>query len=157
MTATTSTANTAPLKGFHHDDELPIKPGDTVVVPKGTKIRTMGPVREKIAGRTYTVKVNHLLNGRSFCIGYVHGGVNTPETRHACGMDRYDIEHIVKLYGGTPDRLLNHPDVVVRDGHYLFLPIEPPTVRWAGTGGYWYEVDINVVRKVEPETTEAST
>jgi hypothetical protein len=27
----------------------------------------------------------------------------------------------------------------------------PPEVRWAGTGGYWKGVDINLVEKVEDE------
>lgn len=47
--------------GFHTDDALPIKRGDTVTILKGTPIRHNG--KDHRAGRTYKVKVDHVLNG----------------------------------------------------------------------------------------------
>lgn len=48
--------------GYHDDDELPIKPGMTVTILKGTVIKTIGQEPRK-AGRTYKVRVDHILNG----------------------------------------------------------------------------------------------
>lgn len=48
--------------GYMSDDSLPIKPGMMVTIVKGTIVKTVG--REpKPAGRTYKVKVDHILNG----------------------------------------------------------------------------------------------
>jgi hypothetical protein len=48
--------------GNYDTAELPIKPGMTVTIKKGTMVKTVG--REpKPAGRTYKVKVNHILSG----------------------------------------------------------------------------------------------
>jgi hypothetical protein len=41
--------------------ELPIKPGDRVRIPKGVIVRCNG--ENKPAGRTFIVRVNHVLNG----------------------------------------------------------------------------------------------
>lgn len=44
--------------------ELPLKRGDIVTIPKGTKIQTTMPnAREKIAGRTYKVKIHDVYPG----------------------------------------------------------------------------------------------
>jgi hypothetical protein len=48
--------------GFHADKDLPIKPGDRVRIRKGTVIKTICR-GTRLAGRTYTVKVDHVLNG----------------------------------------------------------------------------------------------
>ena len=50
--------------GYHEDKDIPIKPGDIVTIVKGVTIETThssGP--KKIAGRTYKIKVHHILNG----------------------------------------------------------------------------------------------
>jgi hypothetical protein len=52
--------------GYHENKDLPIKAGDTVTILKGTKIKSMHPTRKVFtAGRTYQVKVNHVLCGSS--------------------------------------------------------------------------------------------
>lgn len=48
--------------GYHEESELPIKPGMTVTIRKGTIVKTVG--REpKPAGRNYKVTVHHILPG----------------------------------------------------------------------------------------------
>jgi len=50
------------FEGFHDKRTLPIKPGQMVTIKKGVMVRTVG--REpKPAGKTYRVKVAHLLSG----------------------------------------------------------------------------------------------
>lgn len=58
--------------GYHEESTLPVKRGDTVTIKKGTVIRSMGPEREKIAARTYKVKVAHVLPGMDAHTNY-HG------------------------------------------------------------------------------------
>jgi len=48
--------------GYYEDSELPVKKGDFVTIKKGTIVKTVG--REpRPAGRTYKVKIHHILNG----------------------------------------------------------------------------------------------
>lgn len=90
--------------GCYDDDELPIKPGDMVTIKKGTLVRSLHH-GNKPAGRTYKVKVDHILNGTT--------------TRR------------------------NH-----RGEEFICTN---PSIRWAGTGGYWSTVDINDI----PEAVDA--
>lgn len=58
-----------------------------------------------------------------------------------------------RTYKVTVDHVLpgrNRP--VGQPGHDGSYPVESPSVRWAGTGGYWYEVDLNEI----PEATASS-
>lgn len=105
------------FEGYKEDENLPIRKGQIVTIKKGTVIRTMHPdpaKKTKIAGRTYKVKVHHVLNGMS-----EHKHVWDQEAR--CYADSY-------------------------------IPINNPSVRWPGEGGYWFEVDINDI----PEATGKS-
>lgn len=79
-----------------YQENLPIKDGDIVIVPKGTKVKSTHPkIREYVTQKNIKVLVNHTLPGQSI-------GDN---------------------------------------------PIKNPSIRWAGTGGYWCEVDVNDVVK----------
>lgn len=52
--------------GYHDDHEIPVKKGDVVTIRKGVTIRTMRSKpedRTRVAGRTYRVVVDHILNG----------------------------------------------------------------------------------------------
>ncbi len=50
--------------GYHEDNELPIKRGDVVTIPKGTTVRTMHPSRKLyVTKRSQKVTVDHILNG----------------------------------------------------------------------------------------------
>jgi hypothetical protein len=58
--------------GFYHDSEIPFKAGQVVTLPKGTLVQTrLGLVENKRARR---VKIDHILNGMSICVGHVYGG-----------------------------------------------------------------------------------
>jgi len=98
------------FEGYVPDKELPVKAGDLVTIPKGTAIRTTRPTKDrtgyirKVAGRTYQVRVHHVLNG----------------THH------------------SEDEWCTNP-----------------SVRWPGSGGYWYEVDVNDVPEVVQKLAQA--
>lgn len=49
------------FEGYHSQDKLPIKRGDAVTIVKGTTIVYRGKTIK--AGRTYRVKVDHVLPG----------------------------------------------------------------------------------------------
>lgn len=52
------------LVGYVADEDLPVREGDYVRILKGTKIRTTNPsVGKRTAKKTYTVRVDHTLNG----------------------------------------------------------------------------------------------
>ncbi len=84
--------------GYHDPASLPVKRGDFVTILKGTPVRTgFSKKNWKPAGRTYKVKIDHILPG--------------------CTTRPYSSEEPVHEFG--------------------------PSIRWAGSGGYWYEADIN--------------
>lgn len=69
--------------GYIEDSQLPIKPGQTVTIRKGATVRSTAPKRKLYtAGKTYKVKVDHVLNGR----GDPRLPVNDPD------VNRYGIE-----------------------------------------------------------------
>jgi hypothetical protein len=89
--------------GYHEDHELPLKDGDVVTILKGTPIKTTHPTKKaRVAGRTYKVKINHILNGTTITV-----------------LNRNRGEELG--------------------------PRTNPSVRWPGEGGYWFEVDINLI------------
>ena len=72
ITGGRSTAALAPaasdrLEGYH--DVLPIKAKDTVLIRKGTRVKTVQQ-GERLALRTYRVRVHHLLSGRNHPPGH---------------------------------------------------------------------------------------
>ncbi len=96
---------TLKFHGYHPKHELPIQRGDLVRIPKGTMVSRLGTganIGVKPAGRSYTVRVAHILQGAE--------------------------------YDDGPDG----PTVI------------NPKVVWAGTGGYWAEVDINDILEANP-------
>lgn len=123
-------------RGFHEDNELPIRLGQTIQIPKGTIVEHRGQLQE--TKRSYRVRVDHVLNGMSYCVGYWH---KPTQTAHFSFVSRYDRERVKELYG-TDDLSQLWPLMSVRGGN-IFLPIINPQVRWAGKGGYWSAADIN--------------
>jgi len=66
--------------GYHEDSELPVKKGDFVTIRKGTIIKTVG--REpRPAGRTYKIKIDHILNGVNRYYDYRDEPVNVQNPR----------------------------------------------------------------------------
>ena len=51
--------------GYHDDETLPVKQGDTVIIPKGTPIRSLYPNKPSpyLAGKTYKIRVYSLMPG----------------------------------------------------------------------------------------------
>jgi uncharacterized protein YjlB len=49
--------------GYHKTVTLPIKKGDMVIIPKGTKYHSMKDGKYHTAGKSYKVKVDHVLCG----------------------------------------------------------------------------------------------
>lgn len=138
------------IRGYH-EDKLPVRAGDTVEIPKGTIIsRTFQG--ERRAKKKYTVKVHHTLPGSMREIG-----TYWPDKGefHLNRIEGKYLEPFQRVYGTS-----NLMDLifyaVIRETktytgvtyHHVYLPIENPKVRWAGSASYWMEADINDVRKV---------
>lgn len=126
--------------GYHNENELPIKAGMSVKVPVGTLYECRGELVE--SKRVRSVKVDHVLPGQSFAVGYF---------RHASGEVHFAYSHkedpyTVKRFYGTDNLMELWPMMTVVDyGHYstIFLPITNPAISWVGRGGYWCRADIN--------------
>lgn len=152
-------------RGYHDKDSLPIKPGDRVKIAKGTPVMSMYPGRDgwQPVGRTYSVKVHHLMPGMSLTVGHIDkdgglswGMVHWRDLYHYCRSAGIDIP-----YGpsGKPETVLQtildsgkvelvEPswDIHKKD---IRLHVRNPTIVWPGRGGYWNEVDINDVEVVD--------
>lgn len=130
-------------RGYHEDSALPFKRGQDVVIPSGVEVLSTHPKRRRFkTARKQTVRLDRFGCGRSFCVGHVF-----EETGERVGSltDRRDKLVFEELFGSSdPEFLVNHVDAVVQ-GNTVFLPVDNPTVVWAGTGGYWCEVDINLL------------
>lgn len=87
--------------GFGKSANWPFKQGDEIIIPKGTFIKTTGGRKDGPAGKTYKVKVNHILCGANYSDsgGYV---IHNPELRWA-GTGGYwhgcDINDILEANG----------------------------------------------------------
>lgn len=65
--------------GYYSTEELPFKQGDKVKIPKGTTVKSTGNPSTKVAGRSYTVTVVSIDNGRdSFQLGDQFYEVDSP-------------------------------------------------------------------------------
>lgn len=130
------------ILGYHKESELPVRRGDFVVIPKGALINRIGTGLTETK-RSYKVKVNHVLTGRSVLVGLLRDG-------EFHGVDDGSVE-LRKTYGTDKIESL-WPLARVDDG-YVYLPISNPEIAWAGTGGYWTYCDINQVTKIEDART----
>ena len=106
---------------------LPVKAGDVVTIPRGTVAKTMHPNRNQyVTARAQKVRVNHTMPGQS----YAFSMIGEREARDF-GLD---MDQLRKM------RAEDHK--LFRDSYHH---VSNPAVCWAGTGGYWCEVDINDV------------
>lgn len=127
--------------GFHHENTLPVKAGDTVTFPKGTIVQSTGGQGLRELVRAQTVKVHHVLNGSSMHVGYerANGEICWSFEHHGYLVrDTYGVDHPEKIM----DRIVRsqRPECIVTD---LWLPLTNPEVCWVGSGGYWQSADIN--------------
>jgi hypothetical protein len=55
-----------------------------------------------------------------------------------------------RTYKVTVDHILNGMNQPVgHPGHNASYPVQSPSVRWPGSGGYWYEVDLNDIPEAQ--------
>lgn len=135
--------------GYHERSLLPIKNGQMVRVPAGTEVRSMHPKRKRYTlGRAQWVKVDHLLSGSSQLVwrSYVDptSGVETFRLQ----MHPHELDALCAKAGKKSVEEIKAQCIKVqyRSGEVEhFYPLENPQVRWAGSGGYWNEVDINAI------------
>jgi hypothetical protein len=128
------------FKGFHNDRDLPFTKGQKIVIPVGTPVLNLKR-GNYVTTRKQTITINHFGCGQSFHIGYLVDGKRVSGSHY----NRSDIPLLEGKYGTADlEVLIHHPDAVVRDKD-IFLPTRNPSVLWPGTGGYWSEVDINLL------------
>ena len=110
-----------------YQKDLPIKPGDQVVIPKGTLVKTMHPGRASyVTTRAQRVKVNHMMPGCSWS----YSMIGEREARDF-GLNFEALQELRRTDGRKYMDSYHH--------------VSNPAVVWAGTGGYWCEVDINLL------------
>ncbi len=106
------------------------KPGSFAIIPKGVTVRTMHPARDEyVTARAQKVRVDHTLPGR-----YVSVREALEEYRPLLEKQGFDL---TELQRWRADNTAEYYRCMVR--------IEEPTVRWAGSGGYWCEVPVSLV------------
>lgn len=127
-----------------YQNNVPIKKNQIVTIKKGTPIDIFTQ-KGKTASKTYKVKVHHVLCGRSFFVGYYHNG-----EFHESWMSSNDKEWVQELYG-TTDLTRLWPLLTVWPNGNVFIHIDSPKVVWVGAGGYWHEVDINLIPEAQVE------
>lgn len=129
------------FKGFHENSDLPFRQGQEIVIPKGTPVHSMKRGHFTTT-RKQTITIHHFGCGQSFSIGNLING----ERRAGSHYNRSDIPVLEALYGTADlEVLIHHPDAAIVRGHTISIPTQNPTVIWPGTGGYWCEVDINLL------------
>lgn len=112
---------------------MDIKKGDHVVIKKGTQVRTTGAVRNKVAGRTYKVKVHHTYRAHIVTPAVAVRGYQDVLARRGI-----DIKALQALQVTNPHAFWREESVVLTSA----------VVCWAGSGGYWHEADVEEVEKV---------
>lgn len=147
--------------GYH--SSLPIKQGQTITIKKGMPVRTL---KHGVtgAGRTYKVKVNHILNGQTLTVGTVLRRQGEDEKFVWMCSDR-DLYFLMGRFGlstaardfeaskATLQEMALKNLVPVKgapDGRAFTAVLHTcnPSIRWAGTGGYWCEIDINAFLEI---------
>lgn len=112
----------------------PFRPGEEVILPKGVEVRTMHPSRDSyVTARSQKVRIDHCLPGR-----FVSVGEALREYRPFLEKDGFDLSTLEEW------RDRNAPEFYRR-----MVMVDQPTVRWAGSGGYWCEVPEVLVEKLE--------
>jgi len=150
------------IRGYQEKKTLPAwaQPGRKVRFQKGALLRSMHPdkVGPYRAARAQTITVEHILSGRTVTIAHKNGAGEEPHLlerekdllRIAQGIG---IEEPWRNITGTVRTLLDMCEHVKQgkrgDITAYKLHQSNPTLRWAGAGGYWVEVDINDCVAVE--------
>jgi hypothetical protein len=125
--------------GYLDDSAIPFKQGEKVVIPAGTKVKTMHPSRnEYVTKRRQTITVHHLLNGRSIRVAMMSNCDRHAFPQFANAYAEFDaLREMMRDMTGDELRL-----AYAMQDEILIHPSNA-TVCWPGTGGYWCEADIN--------------
>jgi hypothetical protein len=138
--------------------DLPIQKGTKVRIKKGTMVRSIRQAEPKAAGRTYTVQVDHVLSGQSMVIGTVypdgswHWQVRTKDMAGA--MARRGLPYTeASMEVLKEEAMKDLRSRTIHDGSQstvkqAWLHVTNPSVRWAGSGGYWHEADLSEVEAI---------
>lgn len=124
------------FEGYHDDHQLPFKRGQKVVIPAGVTVRSMGSRGTYVTKRAQTVAIHHFLPGQSISN---HLALNDKDYYYPLKAKGFDFSALEKL------REENHLEYY--EGR---VATQNPTVVWAGTGGYWCDVDINDILDANP-------
>jgi len=154
-------------RGYHRKADLPLKQGDVVTIAKGTKLRSTHPQRdgEYEAGRTYQVKVHHVLPGATYTFGHIVAQGTPDERVILSGIHWRDLYHICQGLGVKYAYSFDPPvewiyeelkktgriEVIKRSDNMSDIKLHTtnPQVNWAGSGGYWVWCDINDIVGVQ--------
>lgn len=145
-----------------------LKSGDRVRIKKGATLRSTSPSKDGPykAGMSYTVTVNHTLDGVTLLLGWEYpdrvflGGVHwrtlfryldglLPGLSYGDFWGGYKQDHAAlldRIKSELGDRFYEERSALGAD---LYLRVVDPKVRWAGSGGYWVEVSANEVEKLD--------
>lgn len=142
-------------KGYHDTKDLPVKAGNTVILPRGTRVTGYNMLGSKTLKRAQQVKVHHVLPGQSVRIGDVYpDGTVAINGCHRRELDRYCEKFGIETRGWCDEaayrKLADLPQAERREERpgwvQIWLHLENPKVVWPGSGGYWREADINDVQ-----------
>lgn len=148
-------------RGYTKDIKAKFPKGTKVRIKKGTPVHATAPGKEgtRPAGRTYTIKVDHVLGGYSQRLGVLfrdgewnwmvrekdlYGAMERRGLSYATAADTEASMEALK------EEALQDLQPEVGKDHDVYLHIRNQTVRWGGSGGYWSDCDINLVEIVEP-------
>lgn len=111
--------------------------GTKVRVPSGVCVRSTHPGRKNwLSKRSQVIKVDHELGGR-----YVPVREALTEYRGSLEGQGFDLSTLEKW------KLDNSAEF-----YRMMVLIEPPSIRWAGTGGYWCEVPASAVEIIASQS-----
>ena len=119
-------------EGYHESNQLPFRQGQKVVIPAGVTVKTTNPSKDDyVLARRQTVEIKMFMPGRSVSMHYAMGEAwIVRKFREERGIDLDAVGR--KLLEEDRDQFYNGR-----------IHLDNPKVCWAGTSGYWCEVDIN--------------
>lgn len=119
-------------EGYHDTATLPVRKGQTIVIPAGVRVKSMNPRKpEYVTKRRQTVTVRMVMCGQS--VNY-HTALNDRYYRDPLEKRGFDFTPLQAAYENN-----------TAEYYRGRVAITNPSIAWAGEGGYWCDVDINDV------------
>lgn len=131
--------------GYHDAHTLPFKRGEKVVIPAGTRVRSYNPSKKEwFTTRKQVVAISMIMPGMSANPGFQ----KRRDIEQMCEGKAIDVndhyfrwEFMALQAREEQDQQIS--SMLYREYREYKIPVDNPTVQWAGTGGYWTWVDIN--------------